>query len=252
MQSAMLLNPPTPSSSYVSRSFQTLETPSSSSSSSSSSSCSPSSSTATLFLPPPPLKISGFFGTRVSSWTRPNSSRRSLRRASQYRVVKAVATPNSAVELPLTSENIESVLDEIRPYLISDGGNVALHEIDGNVVKLKLQGACGSCPSSVTTMKLGIERRLMEKIPEIVAVEAVPDEETGLELNEENIEKVLEEIRPYLVGAAGGSLELVAIEEPIVKVRITGPAAGVMTVRVAVTQKLREKIPSIAAVQLLQ
>ena len=63
--------------------------------------------------------------------------------------------------------------------------------------------------------------------------------------------QVLEEIRPYLVGAAGGSLELAAIEEPIVKVRITGPAAGVMTVRVAVTQKLREKIPAIAAVQLL-
>ncbi|CAJ2649223.1 unnamed protein product [Trifolium pratense] len=132
-----------------------------------------------------------------------------------------------------------------------DGGNVALHEIDGNVVRLKLQGACGSCPSSVMTMKMGIERRLMEKIPEIVAVEPIADEETGLELNDENIEKVLEEIRPYLVGAAGGSLELVAIEEPIVKVRITGPAAGVMTVRVAVTQKLREKIPSIAAVQLL-
>jgi Fe-S cluster biogenesis protein NfuA len=166
-------------------------------------------------------------------------------------VVKAVATQPSAVELPLTAENVESVLDEVRPYLISDGGNVALHEIDGNVVRLKLQGACGSCPSSTMTMKMGIERRLMEKIPEIVAVEAIADGETGLELNEENIEKVLEEIRPYLVGAAGGSLEFVAIEEPIVKVRITGPAAGVMTVRVAVTQKLREKIPTIAAVQLL-
>lgn len=106
-------------------------------------------------------------------------------------VVKAVATPNSAVELPLTAENVESVLDEIRPYLISDGGNVALHEIDGNVVRLKLQGACGSCPSSVMTMKMGIERRLMEKIPEIVAVEPIADGETGLELNEENIEKVL-------------------------------------------------------------
>lgn len=94
------------------------------------------------------------------------------------------------MELPLTAENIESVLDEIRPYLISDGGNVALHEIDGSVVRLKLQGACGSCPSSVMTMKMGIERRLMEKIPEIVAVEQVPDEETGLELDEENIEKV--------------------------------------------------------------
>ncbi|KAL9451591.1 hypothetical protein AB3S75_013203 [Citrus x aurantiifolia] len=199
------------------------------------------------------------FGARVSltRWRNPvrHSSCRLLlirkRGAARRNVIKAVATPDSAIELPLTAENIESVLDEIRPYLISDGGNVALHEIDGNVVRLKLQGACGSCPSSVMTMKMGIERRLMEKIPEIVAVESVADEETGLELNEENIEKVLEEIRPYLVGAAGGSLELVAIDEPIVKVRITGPAAGVMTVRVAVTQKLREKIPAIAAVQLL-
>jgi Fe-S cluster biogenesis protein NfuA len=73
---------------------------------------------------------------------------------------------------------------------MADGGNVALHEIDGNIVRLKLQGACGSCPSSVTTVKLGIERRLMEKIPEIVAVEPVSDEETGLELNAENIENV--------------------------------------------------------------
>ena len=47
--------------------------------------------------------------------------------------------------------------------------------------------------------------------------------------------QVLEEIRPYLVGAAGGSLELVAIEEPIVKVRIRGPTIGVMTIRVAIT-----------------
>ncbi|KAK8485839.1 hypothetical protein V6N13_149676 [Hibiscus sabdariffa] len=199
---------------------------------------------------PPP----SFFGARISlatgrsSWRCVGSRSPDLTRR---QIVKAVATPNSTLELPLTAENVESVLDEVRPYLIADGGNVALHEIDGKVVRLKLQGACGSCPSSVTTMKLGIERRLMEKMPEIVAVEPVTDEETGLELNEENIEKVLEEIRPYLVGAAGGSLELVAIEEPIVKVRITGPAAGVMTVRVAVTQKLREKIPAIAAVQLL-
>ncbi|MFQ6648847.1 hypothetical protein Gotur_020734 [Gossypium turneri] len=209
--------------------------------------------------PNPSKPSSSLFGARVSVAKGRNPSRRCTWRCLRVRspaltrslIVRAVATPNSALELPLTAENVESVLDEVRPYLIADGGNVALHEIDGNVVRLKLQGACGSCPSSVMTMKMGIERRLMEKIPEIVAVEPVTDEETGLEMNEENIEKVLEEIRPYLVGAAGGSLELVAIEEPIVKVRITGPAAGVMTVRVAVTQKLREKIPAIAAVQLL-
>ena len=104
--------------------------------------------------------------------------------------MKAVATLESMVELLLTAKNVESVLDEIRPSLISNGGNVALHEIDGKFVRLKLQGACGSCPSSIMTMKMGIERRLMEKIPEIVAVEPIADEEIGLEMNEENIEKL--------------------------------------------------------------
>ncbi|XP_051143382.1 nifU-like protein 3, chloroplastic isoform X2 [Andrographis paniculata] len=154
--------------------------------------------------------------------------------------------------LPLTEENVEQVLDEVRPGLMADGGNVALHEIDGLVVVLKLQGACGSCPSSTMTLKMGIETRLRDKIPEIEAVEQILDTETGLELNEENIEKVLSEIRPYLAGTGGGELELVQIIDYIVKVRLGGPAAGVMTVRVALTQKLREKIPTIAAVQLIE
>jgi len=153
--------------------------------------------------------------------------------------------------LELTEENVEIVLDEVRPYLMADGGNVELVEIDGLVVFLRLQGACGSCPSSMTTMTMGIQRRLQERIPEIADVEQVFDEETGLELTEENVENVLEEIRPYLVGTGGGGLELNAIDGPIVKIKISGPAASVMTVRVAVTQKLREKIPTIAAVQLL-
>lgn len=92
--------------------------------------------------------------------------------------------------LPLTEENVERVLDEVRPSLMADGGNVALHEIDGLVVVLKLQGACGSCPSSTMTLKMGIETRLRDKIPEILEVEQIIDSETGLELNQENIEKV--------------------------------------------------------------
>lgn len=92
--------------------------------------------------------------------------------------------------LPLTEENVERVLDEVRPGLMADGGNVALHEIDGLVVVLKLQGACGSCPSSTMTLKMGIETRLRDKIPEILAVEQIMDTETGLDLNEENVEKV--------------------------------------------------------------
>lgn len=75
------------------------------------------------------------------------------------------------MSLALTNDNVEQVLDQLRPYLMADGGNVELVEIDGPIVKLRLQGACGSCPSSTMTLKMGIERRLREMIPEIAEVE---------------------------------------------------------------------------------
>jgi Fe-S cluster biogenesis protein NfuA len=75
--------------------------------------------------------------------------------------------------LALNNTNVETILDEMRPYLISDGGNVELVEIDGPIVKLRLQGACGSCPSSTMTLRMGIERRLRDAIPEIEEVEQV-------------------------------------------------------------------------------
>ncbi|AOY84930.2 NifU family protein [Moorena producens JHB] len=75
--------------------------------------------------------------------------------------------------MALTPENVETVLDEMRPYLMADGGNVELVELDGPTVKLRLQGACGSCPSSTMTLRMGIERRLKEFIPEILEVEQV-------------------------------------------------------------------------------
>lgn len=75
--------------------------------------------------------------------------------------------------LALTHENVDTVLDELRPYLMADGGNVEIVEIEGPIVRLRLQGACGSCPSSTMTLKMGIERKLRESIPEIAEVEAV-------------------------------------------------------------------------------
>jgi Fe-S cluster biogenesis protein NfuA len=70
----------------------------------------------------------------------------------------------------LTVDNVERVLDELRPYLMADGGNVEIVEIDGPIVKVRLQGACGSCPSSTMTLKMGIERKLRESIPEVSEV----------------------------------------------------------------------------------
>jgi len=68
-------------------------------------------------------------------------------------------------------EKVEKVLDEIRPMLIRDGGNVELVSIDDGVVKVRLQGACAGCPMSQMTLRNGIERVLKEKVPEVVAVE---------------------------------------------------------------------------------
>lgn len=68
-------------------------------------------------------------------------------------------------------EKIEQALNEIRPSLQADGGDVELIDVVDGVVKVKLVGACGSCPGALMTLKMGIEKRLKEKIPEIKSVE---------------------------------------------------------------------------------
>ena len=76
----------------------------------------------------------------------------------------------STETMALTEENVEKVLDELRPFLMADGGNVEIVELDGPIVKVRLQGACGSCPSSTMTLKMGIERKMRECIPEVSEV----------------------------------------------------------------------------------
>lgn len=69
---------------------------------------------------------------------------------------------------------VQEVLDQIRPALQADGGDVELVEVtDDGVVKVALQGACRGCPMSQLTLSNGVERVLKEQIPEVVRVEAV-------------------------------------------------------------------------------
>ncbi|MCE5254997.1 MAG: NifU family protein [Actinomycetia bacterium] len=72
-------------------------------------------------------------------------------------------------------DRVEKALDLIRPALENDGGNVELVDVDeaAGIVKLKLVGACGSCPMSQLTLRMGVERVLKEQVPEIVEVQAV-------------------------------------------------------------------------------
>jgi len=71
-------------------------------------------------------------------------------------------------------ERIEKLIEEIREGLRMDGGDIELVEVEDGVVKVKLLGACGGCPMSQITLKMGVEKRLKEAIPEIKRVETVP------------------------------------------------------------------------------
>lgn len=70
-------------------------------------------------------------------------------------------------------DKVEAALQQIRPALQSDGGDVKLVDVSDGIVKLQLMGACSGCPMSTMTLKMGIERALKEQIPEIKEVIAV-------------------------------------------------------------------------------
>lgn len=71
------------------------------------------------------------------------------------------------------TEKVQEVLEKLRPFLLRDGGDVELVDIEEGIVKLRLLGACGSCPSSTITLKAGIERALLEEVPGVLEVEQV-------------------------------------------------------------------------------
>ncbi|RLG57017.1 MAG: NifU family protein [Candidatus Hydrothermarchaeota archaeon] len=70
-------------------------------------------------------------------------------------------------------EKVEEVLNRIRPALQADGGDVELVDIEDGVVKVRLKGACGSCPFSIITLQVGIEQVLKKEIPEVKKVVSV-------------------------------------------------------------------------------
>jgi len=70
-------------------------------------------------------------------------------------------------------EQVKAVIDEIRPYIQADGGDIEFVGLQGNVVNVRLRGACCGCPGARMTLKMGVEERLREVIPDIEAVEAV-------------------------------------------------------------------------------
>lgn len=70
-------------------------------------------------------------------------------------------------------DRILAVLDEIRPTLQADGGDIEFIDFNEGVVLVRMRGACGSCPMSMVTLKQGVEARLKARIPEVLRVEQI-------------------------------------------------------------------------------
>lgn len=137
----------------------------------------------------------------------------------------ATATTTKEEKRPFTPENVDKVLDEVRPYLISDGGNVSVERVDTETrnVYLKLEGACGSCPSSTVTMKMGIERVLMENFENLGEVLQVQDEDDKpTDLTYQVVETEVNRIKPAIV-AMGGKVEIISVDpNGVVEIKFQG------------------------------
>jgi Fe-S cluster biogenesis protein NfuA len=72
-------------------------------------------------------------------------------------------------------ERVQNVINQIRPALQADGGDIELVDVtDAGVVQIRFHGACHGCPSSTMTLHMGIERNLRERVPEVTQVVPVP------------------------------------------------------------------------------
>jgi Fe-S cluster biogenesis protein NfuA len=77
-------------------------------------------------------------------------------------------------EREILTTKVKNIIEQVRPYLQQDGGDISFVEItDDNVVNVELMGACGSCPYSTMTLKNGVENTIRKALPEIKSVEAV-------------------------------------------------------------------------------
>ena len=82
-------------------------------------------------------------------------------------------TGTERAEMSDITRQIQDVLDEIRPALQADGGDVEFIDYNDGIVHVRMQGACGSCPMSLMTLKQGIESRMKSRIPEVQSVEQI-------------------------------------------------------------------------------
>lgn len=149
-------------------------------------------------------------------------------------------------QLEFNAANVDLVLDEVRPFLLLDGGNVSVQSVDVSAgrVEVVLEGACGSCASAGTTMKMGIEKALRKRfgdgLKEVLAVQIQNSEgETSVQA----CERALDTIRDTIRGL-GAEVAVLEVDEDEAIVSLSGPR----NLQSGIERLLREKVSEIEVV----
>ena len=128
----------------------------------------------------------------------------------------------------LTVANVDDALNEVRPFLKADGGDVEVVGIEDGIVAVRMQGACGSCSSSTATLKGGIEKTLIrvfgDAVKEVVNLDGEEGGAGALSLSTEAVEEYLKK----LAGAIhnyGGSVKVLEVVDGTVAIEFSGPLA---------------------------
>ncbi len=165
-------------------------------------------------------------------------------RTSVHRAVGEAAS--GAPAQAMTIESVDAALNDVRPYLIADGGNVEVVSVVGGVVALRLQGACGTCSSSAATMKMGIERAIKnafgDALKEVIQLGAPPG---GVATDAAAITTHLEVLAPA-IKAYGGVVVVKKLQAGVCVIGFRGPAPLGQGIAAAV----RDKFPDIREVLL--
>ncbi|MEJ9281188.1 NifU family protein [Ureibacillus thermosphaericus] len=147
---------------------------------------------------------------------------------------------------------VAAVMEEIRPYLNSHGGDIELEKIDGNVVYVRMQGACSGCSLSAVTLKNGVEEAIKARVPEVERVEMVNDLSPGYMPYKRNIDEgdlmnsgwregpnvdELEENKPYYLTIDEVDVLLIIIDNKIMAYRNRCPHRGIPFTQETVEQE---------------
>lgn len=172
-------------------------------------------------------------------------------RASVHRSIGNIETATSkgfseSGALMMTIETVDKALDDVRPYLIADGGNVEVVSVANGIVALELQGACGSCPSANATMKMGIERCLHAAFPdqllEVVSVGGPVDTSVSVEAVDMHLNMLRGAIAAY-----GGGVDVISVEGGTATLRYAGPKP----IGYGIVAAVKDKFPDVRTVIML-